>query len=892
MLKNILSLLAIGALASAKHTERLFSTIQPSNDEIDASRLTAQTNHYTSNVEGSAFNRFVVIWLENTDFDKAAESDGLHWLAQYGVTLTNYWAVTHPSEPNYAASVGGDYFGMGDDNFNRFPKNVSTVVDLLESKGITWGEYQEDMPYAGFEGFEYVNQQNGANDYVRKHNPLVLYDSVATDSDKLANIKNLTTFYEDLENETLPQWMFITPNMTSDGHDSTIDVSATWTRNFLEPLLCNEYFMKDTLVLVTFDETETYSVKNKVFALLLGGAVPEEKRGTVDSTFYQHYSEISTVEANWDLPHLGRHDVDANVFQIVADKTGVTNVDVDTTNRVNNHSYVGWITDETYDFPAPNVNAVNMNGKPILDSIKSVWESAYSSQLNATYFTATTTTSAWNVPDATVGDPDFLIQTPSPLSCAVSSVLSSEDESSSEGDSSSSTFESSSFEFPTSSEEPSSTLASESSEITSEPVSGTSISEPASQTSAIESSESSTESSASSSIIPSNSTSASASASASESTAIPSTTAAPQFSGSFNDGHPKWQLTFPGALGPWSSISLSFAKGNSSGEFDFSSAIVSVAGVVSSDASVSVNDDSVTIEVDFSIESSEELNFEISAEIVSGSAWTSNAHISLLSGDSKKFVKRAETTWNLSDTITADASSSASSASTSVSTSASDAEASNGSITTSFDSTSVVTEAEQSTTVVTITSCSNDVCSEAEITTGLTVITTTESGIVTEYTTYCPLTDSTTIGDEQSTTVVTITSCSDNACSEVPVTTGVTVITETLAGTVTEYTTYCPLSGSTEALTSKQVATKTGAAEAATETRIITGVTDSTTQTGATEAAASQTIVTKATTSTFPSTTSSEEGFSSPAVTTFEAKAAGLVTGTAFFGLLFSFLML
>lgn len=51
------------------------------------------------------------------------------------------------------------------------------------------------------------------------------------------------------------------------------------------------------------------------------------------------------------------------------------------------------------------------------------------------------------------------------------------------------------------------------------------------------------------------------------------------------------------------------------------------------------------------------------------------------------------------------------------------------------------------------------------------------------------------------TTVITITSCSHNLCSEVPVTTGVTVVTETIEGTVTEYTTYCPLTGHTVAPT-------------------------------------------------------------------------------------------
>ena len=62
-----------------------------------------------------------------------------------------------------------DYFGLDGDAFNAVPQNVSTVVDLLEDKGISWGFYQEDQPYSGFQGFAWVNQQNGANDYVRKH---------------------------------------------------------------------------------------------------------------------------------------------------------------------------------------------------------------------------------------------------------------------------------------------------------------------------------------------------------------------------------------------------------------------------------------------------------------------------------------------------------------------------------------------------------------------------------------------------------------------------------------------------------------------------------------------------------------------------------------------------
>lgn len=39
---------------------------------IEAARATAKTLSPTSNVKGKTFDRFVTVWLENTDFDMAA----------------------------------------------------------------------------------------------------------------------------------------------------------------------------------------------------------------------------------------------------------------------------------------------------------------------------------------------------------------------------------------------------------------------------------------------------------------------------------------------------------------------------------------------------------------------------------------------------------------------------------------------------------------------------------------------------------------------------------------------------------------------------------------------------------------------------------------------------
>src|SRR5947207_10665273 len=119
--------------------------------------------------------------------------------------------------------------------------------------------------------------------------------------------------------------------MQHDGHDTTIDYAGNWSRSFIEPLLTNGTFINKTLVLLTFDENDTYTIKNKVWAVLLGDVIPANLRGTTDNTFYTHYSTLSTVEANWGLYHLGRGDVItqySNVFQLVANMTGYTNANV------------------------------------------------------------------------------------------------------------------------------------------------------------------------------------------------------------------------------------------------------------------------------------------------------------------------------------------------------------------------------------------------------------------------------------------------------------------------------------------------------------------------------------------------------------------------------------
>lgn len=386
------SVLALASVVAAQ-AEHQYTATQTAS--VAAAAATAKTSSPTSNVGGKAFDRFVTIWLENTDYDKAAGDPNLAWLATKGITLSNKFAVTHPSEPNYCAAIGGDYFGMDNDNFNEVPSNISSIVDLLEAKGISWGHYQEDMPYSGFEGFSWVNQQTGANDYVRKHNPAILYDSVTSSTQRLSQIKNLTMFFSDLKADKLPQWMFITPNMTSDGHDTTVTQAGTWTRNFLEPLLNDKNFMKNTLVLVTFDENHTYTNQNKILGILLGDAVPSQYVGTTDDSYYNHYSEIATVEANWGLDTLGRFDVGANVYKMVAEKTNDLVRAWDGNNTFSsmffNTSYAGLFNSKVtaVPIPRPNLNAVSpRNGRKVSSVVKKYWQRGLPMSNDDTYYKA------------------------------------------------------------------------------------------------------------------------------------------------------------------------------------------------------------------------------------------------------------------------------------------------------------------------------------------------------------------------------------------------------------------------------------------------------------------------------------------------------------------------
>lgn len=210
------------------------------------------------------------------------------------------------------------------------------------------------------------------------YSPFVSFDSVNMNGTRLAKIQSLDDFQRDVNEDTLPQYAHISPDMNNDGHDTGIAFAANWTLAFLTPLLANKQFMEKTLILLTYDESETYSIPNRISSILLGGAVPDELRGTKDDTLYTHYSILSTLENNWELPNLGRYDVGANVFDLVARKTKYKNHAPANIASLNNSlSYGGFLNNLPYKshaIPPPNLQLIGAGGQGVAPKIAETWK--------------------------------------------------------------------------------------------------------------------------------------------------------------------------------------------------------------------------------------------------------------------------------------------------------------------------------------------------------------------------------------------------------------------------------------------------------------------------------------------------------------------------------------
>ena len=252
---------------------------------------------------------------------------------------------------NATQGAGGQWTGPGGGCV--FPAQAENVANQLEDSGYTWHEYAEDMNAGAPAGKQDPCRHPaiGARDdtqsaevgdqYAARHNPFVYFHSIIDYPTCKKNVVDLSHLSKDLKHEgTTPNYSFITPDLCSDGHDSPcVDgkpgglVSANAFLQKWAPKIMRSPAFKDRgLLIVTFDEAESSGGEGdssaccgekpgpnlappatpgfttpgpgggKVGAVLVSPCI---KRGTVNSTPYNHYSMLRSIEDNFGLPHLG-----------------------------------------------------------------------------------------------------------------------------------------------------------------------------------------------------------------------------------------------------------------------------------------------------------------------------------------------------------------------------------------------------------------------------------------------------------------------------------------------------------------------------------------------------------------------------------------------------------
>lgn len=215
----------------------------------------------------------------------------------------------HPSEPNYIWAEAGTNFGIANDA-DPYPNNVQNttlhLTALLNQAGISWKSYQEDTDLessngslvniplprnqwtvplksmSGLFGGGTVNQWNGSNqyNYAAKHNPMVFFADTSGNGDPTPanpmaqHYAPLQQLAKDLENNTVADYTWITPNQYNDQHSTLaagyqgltgdaakIRQGDDFLRQIVPLIMASKAYQENGVIILWWDEAEDDGVQ-------------------------------------------------------------------------------------------------------------------------------------------------------------------------------------------------------------------------------------------------------------------------------------------------------------------------------------------------------------------------------------------------------------------------------------------------------------------------------------------------------------------------------------------------------------------------------------------------------------------------------------------------------
>lgn len=288
-------------------------------------------------------NHIYYIMMENQSFDGVIGRDDANYNVDtpfitqlaltYGLSAMSF-GTTHPSLPNYLSLVGGDYYGIQDDNASCFANPKPTpcdtargqnLVDLLEAKHLTWIDLQQSMPSVGYLGTQYPTSPSGPVHYAQKHNPFLYYKDIATNATRLQHVvplKNMNTLASLLTSpQTAPNFVFIAPDQCHDMHgtadcpsgDALLKAGDLYVKQLVTTITRSKAWGADSAIFIVWDEDDYSSRLGCCYSVFPKGgghmaAIVVTPRYTAPiqmSVPSNHYNELRTIEDELGLPHLG-----------------------------------------------------------------------------------------------------------------------------------------------------------------------------------------------------------------------------------------------------------------------------------------------------------------------------------------------------------------------------------------------------------------------------------------------------------------------------------------------------------------------------------------------------------------------------------------------------------
>jgi len=291
-----------------------------------APRLIPAHADSSARADDKNYQHVFIIMMENTGIEALVGNANAPWInkaIQTNGVAGNYYGVSHPSQPNYVAATSGALNGVLNDN--DITIDAPNIVDQLETHGKTWKGYMQSYSLCATK----LDHACGNQRYERKHNPFVSYADVQNSPARMANLVDLSQLSTDLANNTVPDYVWISPDQCNDMHGraatpadpcdfSQIQQLITTGDQFLSTtvsaITSSKAWTGNSVIFITWDEsdftgsgpfgfgdTRGCCAANPGGGHVLTLVITRQGGARASFTPYNHYSMLATIEDGWKL---------------------------------------------------------------------------------------------------------------------------------------------------------------------------------------------------------------------------------------------------------------------------------------------------------------------------------------------------------------------------------------------------------------------------------------------------------------------------------------------------------------------------------------------------------------------------------------------------------------